>query len=159
MKREAMQLVRATTIVLAPMIVSASCARQHLVDYMSVMACGSVPPTSGAGVVPRVPSSSPGSDRGAIVGTVSERKGGQAIPFGDATLIPIQASPLVGGRKQLGVRVDSLGGFALSDVTPGSYTLRVRAINHPFDERRVEIQAGRVDTVRVAMRYYACTGY
>jgi hypothetical protein len=146
-------------IVLALMIVSASCARQHHVDIMSLMACDSVPPARGTAAVPHVPTASPRSDRGAIVGTVSERKGGQPVPNGDATLIPMQAAAPVGARNQFRVSVDSLGGFALVDVTPGSYTLRVRAINHPLDERRVEVRAGRVDTVRVVMHYYACRGY
>ena len=57
------------------------------------------------------------------------------------------------------VLTDSVGGFVMGPEAPGRYTLRVRAMQHMLEERPLELRAGVVGTVRIAMRYFRCIGY
>jgi hypothetical protein len=55
--------------------------------------------------------------------------------------------------------LDSLGGFALPPLPPGSYLVRVTAFNHTARNVTVVARRGAVDTVSVALPFFACFGY
>ena len=140
-------------------LAAASCARSAPRDAMTLpAACDSAPPpvAPAARRAARVPHVAAGDGRGAIVGTVVEAGTGQPLWYGEAWLRPIGT----GAAAALGpARADSLGGFALERVAPGTYTLHVRAFTHRATAQQVEVRAGAVDTVRAALRYHACRGY
>jgi hypothetical protein len=136
------------------------CTRPAPIDLMTTPAvCDSISPlgTSGAFAVARIPRVGEMREGGAVVGTVTDARSGQPLWHGDASLAPRQAGGTDHGLAR--VSVDSLGGFVLLAVPPGAYTLRVRALHYKYEERPVVVQAGAVDTVRVALRYYVCRGY
>jgi len=137
--------------------------RAPLPDAMSMPAvCDSAPPPLAAGAqhrAVRVPQVARATGRGTVVGTIVEAGSGQPLSYGEASLHRVATDSAVGRPVGRPVMADSLGGFALTDLAPGAYTLRVRAISHRFEEHPVAVRAGAVDTVRVEMRYYSCHGY
>ncbi|HET7551678.1 MAG TPA: carboxypeptidase-like regulatory domain-containing protein [Gemmatimonadaceae bacterium] len=97
------------------------------------------------------------ADSGIVIGVVTEARSGRVLPYSGISLFRGEGDErvMVGSEKA----TDSLGGFVLGPGSPGQYTLRVRSMQHYLEERRLELQAGTVDTVRVAMRYFRCVGY
>jgi hypothetical protein len=76
--------------------------------------------------------------------------------------------PLAGGlvdlrstedSSQRHTPVDSVGGFAMTDLQPETYKILTRAIPYRRQERTVKVTAGRVDTMNIALAYYDCSGY
>jgi len=148
-------IIPATFVILAVVV---GCAPRKAPDVMRARpVCDSIPPQVQLAplVTGRIPHVSAGRDVGAVVGIVTESGGGGPLPYGDASLLRTPGNVVVAGP----VRVDSLGGFALTDVPPDGYILRVRALNHEPEARRLTVKAGAVDTIRLALRYYVCHGY
>ena len=134
-----------------------SCANQAPVNVMTLPAvCDSVPPAVpiAARRIPRVPETNLRPSTGAVVGAVIEMVSSQPIAYAMAELRLIDSSRILSS-----VPTDTLGGFALRNVPPGAYRLRVRAMQHRFEERGVLVQEDVIDTVQVHMRYFTCTGY
>ena len=143
------------SIVLAALVIG--CARQAPVTVMTLPAvCDSVPPAvpTAARRIPRVPETLLQPSTGAVVGVVIELVNNQPIAYAMAELRLIDSSRIVSS-----VSTDTLGGFALRNVPPGDYRLRVRAMQHRFEERGVLVQEDEIDTVQIHMRYFTCTGY
>ena len=115
--------------------------------------CDTVPP-SHDGPASRVPAHhSTNPTYGIVVGAVSERGSGNALPFA-----MIDVRPDTAETWGVGSLADSLGGFTLW-LSPGSYQLRTVAIAHRFPISHVTVQAAATETVRVSLRYYVCVGY
>ncbi len=99
--------------------------------------------------LPRAPSLRPGF--GGVIGTLSDSGG--ALPHysilastpGDAPNAP-HASAMA----------DSLGGFVFDALPPGRYRLFVRAFAHRPDSTQIDVNAGRVDTVRLSPQFFEC---
>jgi hypothetical protein len=133
-----------------------SCAKSREIDVMTLRpVCDTIPPNAFTVPPTRVPTVSTSGDRGAIVGTAVEAGTGRPLVSGDARLYPADSQSLALPPAF----VDSVGGFALRDVAPGAYTLRIRAVSHRFEERRIGVRSGVIDTIRVALRYFTCVGY
>ena len=96
----------------------------------------------------------PATRFGAIVGAVSERGTGLALPHATIDIARLDGPP----AARL-LAADSLGGFVLDTLSVGTYRLRVRWFDHRFQLQELRITAGRVDTVLVALSYYRCVGY
>lgn len=145
-------------VIASALVVVSACARRAPLDVMAMSGpCDSVPPAVPAGALrrARVPQAAFADGSAALVGTVVEAGTGQALWYAEAALTPAVAA----GAAPAPARADSLGGFAFVGVTPGAYTLHLRALSHHYEERRVEVRAGSVDTVRAELRYFACSGY
>lgn len=93
-----------------------------------------------------------------VLGVVTEARSGRALRSARVALFRSSSDS---GRIQVGreVPTDTVGGFVLGPVSPGTYILRVRAMAHRADERPVILRAGAADTVYVQMRYFRCVGY
>jgi hypothetical protein len=141
------------TVVLAV----AGCARRTSPNVMTLSGpCDSAPPSADSArhrtaSIPGVPRS---GERGTVVGTITETATDRPLWYGVASLRN-SANPAVALLAQ----ADSLGGFALTDIPPGAYTLLIRAINHQYNERRIVLRPGGVDTIRAELRYHDCRGY
>jgi hypothetical protein len=108
----------------------------------------------GKGPAPQLPMvPALGARFGAVVGTLAESGG--ALPH-----YPIRA--VVPGDDPFSAHAsataDSLGGFAFDSLPPGRYRLFVRAYEHRPDSLDVQVNAGRVDTVRFVLRFFECVG-
>lgn len=63
------------------------------------------------------------------------------------------------GEDQPWRSTDSKGGFVFDSVVPGRYRLRARRVGMYPDTLTIHPSAGRVDTVRLRLRTYRCSGY
>jgi Carboxypeptidase regulatory-like domain len=93
---------------------------------------------------------------GTIIGTVQVQGTNNRL-----TAAGVRATPtrrLQGWQRQE-VGVDSLGGFALTNLPPGKYKVLVRSVGYRFHEQNVVVRAARVDTLRTALAARQCTGY
>ena len=54
---------------------------------------------------------------------------------------------------------NTAGGFTVSPVRSGAYTLRTTIIGYRARERPVTVRPGAIDTVRAEMIYMSCLGY
>ena len=145
----------ATALMLAVLV---GCARHPTPDLMTAQPdCDTIPPRSERlrFAPARIPHVDAKSGLGAVVGSVTEFGQSARLPYGDAILMRSSGDAIVAGP----VRVDSLGGFALVDVSPGAYVLRVRSFLHQAEARQLVVKGGAVDTVVVALRYHVCHGY
>ena len=119
--------------------------------------CDTVPPVDASAMhfTPELPGVARSTESGTVIGTVVEAVCGARLSYADVVLRP-------SGRTTAAPRptvVDSVGGFALRNIAPGEYMLRIRAFNHRLEDRSLEIRAGGIDTVRAALRYFVCHGY
>jgi len=142
-----------STRVLIALVVAASCTKPRVTSVVKTQAmCDATPPKVTVVQAAQIPTISAGVDRGAIAGTVVEAGTGQPLVAVAGLYRP--DSPAVGSDLALS---DSLGRFVIR-AAPGTYVLRLRLIGHRVGERRVELRAGVVDTVRVEMRSVTCVG-
>ena len=146
---------------LLALIASTGCASHQPPNLMLVPGrCDSVPAPLApdehrGGASPRAEGGP--ADEGLVLGVVTEAQSGRAIASAGVSLVRNAGA----GPTRVGPEVltDSVGGFVMGPEAPGRYTLRVRAMQHMLEERPLELRAGVVDTVRIAMRYFRCIGY
>ena len=93
---------------------------------------------------------------GALTGTVALAETGDALTGAGVGLI---AAPGSTGQSQAERPTDSLGGFTFDSILPGKYQIRVRMLGARRDSLTIHAAAGRLDTVRLRMRAYRCSGY
>jgi hypothetical protein len=147
---------RMRTSLLITLIAAVACFKQPAIDVMTLPAvCDTIPPARAAGVRARMPTVSIASDRGAVVGTAVEAGTSRPLAFSDTRLVSVD-SPTLAAFLAI---ADSAGGFVFRAIAPGTYTLRTRAVGHRVEEQRIDVRAGTIDTVRVALRYFTCIGY
>jgi len=116
--------------------------------------CDSAPPHR-EGPVPAVPAVAlPTPPFGTLVGAVSEAGTSWALPY--AT---IDLTRLDGPAKARLLAADSVGGFALEALEPGTYRFRVRSFDHRFNAQDLRVRSAVVETLLVVLRYFRCTGY
>ena len=164
---DTVQLRAASRVSLAAVcaLAAGACARSEELNVMTIPAgCDSTlrPVRPGERTRVALPADIAVTDSaGAIVGTVVQRGTGRPLAYAGAALF-LPGVPTAGEERrvaQLERPVDTLGGFAFRDVPPGRYTLRVRAVSHLPRELPLDVQAGRVDTLQLELRYFQCTGY
>lgn len=108
----------------------------------------------GKGPAPRLPGIPPlGARFGAVVGTLADSGG--ALPHYPVRAVVPGDDPF---SPHASATADSLGGFAFDSLAPGHYRLFVRAFEHRPDSLDVQVNAGRVDTVRFVLRFFECVG-
>jgi hypothetical protein len=111
--------------------------------------------TGPAPQLPVVATPKPGT--GSIIGTARVRGAKQRLSGGNVRATP--AKQLQSQAQLRETNVDSLGGFALTNLTPGKYKLLVRSVGYHFTERTIEVRADRVDTLNAELAYLNCSGY
>lgn len=135
------------------------CRRQPSDGDMPAGWCDSVPPPVAANArrPVRVPDVVSRSDQAAVVGTVTEA--GTARPL--ESVISLRSDSASGGlrRTMRTGYTDSLGGFALTDIVPGIYTLQFRSVSHHMADQRLLLRRGATDTVRIELRFFTCIGF
>ena len=99
--------------------------------------------------LPRNPSLRPGF--GAAIGTLADSGG--ALPHYPILAITPGDAP---NSPHASATADSVGGFVFEALPPGMYRLFVRAYAHRPDSTKIEIEAGRVDTVRLSPLFFQC---
>jgi len=99
--------------------------------------------------LPPIPSLRPGY--GGVIGTLAD-SGGALPHFPILALIP--GDPPIGPHAS--ATPDRVGGFVFDSLPPGRYRLFVRAFEHRPDSTDVEVSAGRIDTVRIVLRFFGC---
>jgi hypothetical protein len=122
-------------------------------------ACDTVPRPLGAGerraAIPRAKlAAAPG--RGALLGVIAEQ--GTDRPLAGQVRLEAAAgggAPATAPEPRTSA-TDDVGGFVLSGLPPGRYTLRATATGHRPGERLVEVRADAVDSARVELAYRAC---
>jgi hypothetical protein len=90
-----------------------------------------------------------------IVGLVREQDTGVPLTTGRVSYWSSSAT----SEHAPATDLDSLGGFTLSPLRPGSYVVRITASNHTARNVTVVGRRGAVDTVGVTLRYFTCFGY
>lgn len=105
---------------------------------------------------PRIPRSP--TEGSVIVGVVTDSTDSSPIGEAEVVLDIFDPAPRVRVPGQT-VRTDTLGGFHIERVGAGRYELRVRAYAHAPVTDTVSVRSGEVDTVRVRLPYFRCTGY
>jgi hypothetical protein len=135
------------------------CFRQPPVGDMPPGWCDSVPPPVpvNARRPARIPRVASRAEYSAIVGTVTEA--GTALPL--ESIISLRPDSAADSLPHV-VRTayaDSLGGFALGNILPGTYTLHFRSMSHHMADERLLLRRGVTDTVRTELRYFTCLGF
>lgn len=82
-----------------------------------------------------------------IVGTITDA----------ATRIPLANAQVVVVGTRLGAMADPSGGFRITGITPGTFTLSARLIGYAQQTRTVTLTAGQTDTVNFALAQSAVT--
>jgi hypothetical protein len=97
-------------------------------------------------------------DSGVVVGVVAQVISGRALPGSSVELLRATGDS---ARTELVRRTatDAGGGFVLGPVGAGTYALYIRAVGHLPTTQSLVLGGGKVDTVRIQMRYHRCTGY
>ena len=103
----------------------------------------------------RVPSRFAAAPYGSIVGIVTEV--GTDVPLQNAQAWLWRAN--TSSDHATKASADSLGGFAFDHVAPGTYVVRLLAMNHTWRHIGVAVRAAHVDTVHARLSYYECVGY
>jgi len=137
------------------------CRRPEPVDVMMAPAvCDSVPPRLAPGerVGGQLPSGiSATADAGTVIGVVLQAQTERPLAGVTVSLRHIgsslQSAPVARAIS------DGAGGFRLTPVRPGAYTLRMTTIGARARERPVTVRLGAIDTVRAEMVYMSCSGY
>ena len=88
---------------------------------------------------------------GAVIGTLADDGG--ALPHYPILARTPGNAP---NAPHASATADSLGGFVFAALPPGRYRLFVRAYAHRPDSTEVDVEAGRVDTVRLSPRFFDC---
>lgn len=108
------------------------------------------------GRIARIPNAVAAAGVGTLTGVITQRETRDALSGAGVRLLPIAgtAGPAYSERY-----TDEHGGFTFDSVALGRYQVRVRRVNEYQDSASFEAVAGRVDTIKVAMRAYRCHGY
>ena len=135
-----------------------SCARTHGADsdLMQATAVCDTQPMKPIGRAVRIPSVPPSPALGALVGIVYQKETGDALAGAAVGIAPAVDT---NSRPVAEHITDEHGAFAFEGIAPGLYRVRVRRINQYRDSAFHRAVAGRVDTLRIAMRAYRCQGY
>lgn len=147
-----------SAVVVTTVFAITSCARMRGVDFdpMHAAAVCDTQPMKPLGRPVRIPSVPPVPAAGALVGIVYQNETGDALAGAAVGIAPAvdTSSRLLAERL-----TDEYGGFAFDGIAPGLYRVRVRRMNQYRDSVLHAAVAGRVDTLRIAMRAYRCQGY
>ena len=113
---------------------------------LGTAACAGRSQTKAAGL-PRVDQRSITSDStAALVGTVVDSASGSPIERAQILLkLGIASQPYY-------VFTDSKGGFVLSHLKPGKYSVLIRSLSYAFRADSLTMRAGKVDTLRTRLR-------
>jgi hypothetical protein len=95
--------------------------------------------------LPAITAPRPGT--GALIGVMTDRQTDAAL-----ALVVVRGN----GPQNWAVRSDSSGGFRAVDLTPGRYEVVVTRIGYEVVRDTVSIVAGRINTLRVPLRYRSC---
>ena len=98
------------------------------------------------------------TDHAIVMGTVEEEVSRRPLR-GAVIDVRLAGSTTSGNRSSRQVYSDRTAGFVVDLIPPGVYSVRARFIGHQPVERMMTLIAGRVDTIRFAMRLYICAGY
>jgi hypothetical protein len=104
----------------------------------------------------RVPEAAVVAEFATVAGVVVQRETGDALQGAGVRLLAVAGST---GHSKSERPTDSKGGFSFDSVIPGRYQVRVRHINEYQDSASILAVAGRLDTVRFALRAFRCYGY
>jgi hypothetical protein len=124
-------------------------------DPMHTISCDTRP-MKPIGRTAQVPEAALAAGFATVAGVVVQRETGDAIQSASVRLMADAGST---GHSKPERHTDSKGGFTFDSVIPGRYQVRVRHINEYQDSASILAVAGRLDTVRVAMRAFRCYGY
>jgi hypothetical protein len=154
--------MRVSHIVILVMVVGSTlvgCKSPKVIDAMSIAAvCDSTLPALDTSVHrPMLPILEPSAKFAAVIGTMEEAGSTRPLRNGAIDVTSAASGNRITGES--GVPTDSLGGFALDSIAPGKYVVEARHIGYLPLERRVTLEAGRVDTLRFAIRRHSCIGY
>src|SRR5882757_4448312 len=141
--------------VVASTMATAGCHRAPPpVDLMTITTCDSTPPRTTRDLArrARAPNRAPVANMATIVGQVREQD--SSVPVTGGRVFYWRSSATSAGAPS--TDLDSLGGFTLSPLHPGSYVVRITALNHTAQNVTVVGRPGAVDTMSVALRYFAC---
>ena len=149
------------SLLMAMLIASTACRPAKPIDAMSIPAvCDSTqadPDPTQRG--PSLPSAAlPSPNHATIVGTVEQAGSRQPLVGGTIDLFPADSTNASSRTRRQGVTSPSAG-FILDSIPPGVYVVRARHLVHLPVETRVELMAGRADTVRFVLRRFICSGY
>jgi hypothetical protein len=145
------------------LFVAAACARpMQEWDVMSMPAvCDSVPRPvrPGEPLGATLPTGERASaDSGTVVGMVTEAGTGRTMHGATAALLVSQSSDS-SWQTVRRVATTSTGGFAIRSVVPGQFRLRVTRIGQRPHEQPLDVRAGAIDTVVVALGALRCSSY
>jgi hypothetical protein len=102
----------------------------------------------GPAALPKVYETLPKAGFGAIIGDVSDRETGEGI----STAYVILSK----GRNEPPLKIasaDTLGGFLLKDIEPGTYLLEVRGLTYNSSTFDFNARPATLDTFRVTLRF------
>ena len=88
------------------------------------------------------------ADRGAIIGAVADSETARGLARATVTLRLDTAAKVI-----TYARADTVGGFSLSALEPGTYYISARSMTYPERGFRLEVRPGIVDTVRIPLRF------
>jgi hypothetical protein len=108
------------------------------------------------GRVAQIPEAAVVAEFATIVGVVTQRETGDALQDAGVRLIAVAGSASDSRPER---HADLKGGFTFDSVVPGRYQIRARRINEDQDSASILAVAGRLDTVRFALRANRCHGY
>lgn len=122
-----------------------ACSRRQA-NTVPIGSCDTVS-TVLTGPPPRLPAFSFSSSAAAVVGTVQDRQ----------TAVAVQGAVVqLRGSVAHDVGTDANGGFSVSDLPSGDYTVSVVRVGYDAVRDSIRLTGGRVDTVRYAMQYRSC---
>jgi hypothetical protein len=113
-------------------------------------------PLKPIGRTAQVPEATVVAEFATVAGVVAQRETGDALESAGVRLMAAVGGT---GRSKSERPTDSRGGFTFDSVIPGRYQIRVRHINEYQDSASILAVAGRLDTVRFALRANRCYGY
>jgi hypothetical protein len=145
-------------VVTAGIMAMAGCHRAPPpIDVMTISACDSTPHPTADDLTrrARAPNRAPVADMATIVGLVREQDTGVPVTGGRVFYWRSSAT----SEHAPAADLDSLGGFVLPPLPPGSYVVRVTAFNHTARNVTVVARRGAVDTVSATLRFFTCFGY
>lgn len=98
------------------------------------------------------------ADSGTVIGAVTEAGTGRTMEMATVSLLvaPSADSSWTPVRR---VVATAAGGFAIRSIVPGRYRLRVTRIGQRLHEQPLDVRAGAIDTVVVALGALRCSGY
>jgi Carboxypeptidase regulatory-like domain len=145
-----------TPIKLSLMLLLAIAGSAHAQDVMHLPAQCSDQAPPWTGQAPRPPRLTvPPAGRATLVGTVRERTTNRPVAGGTIRVWSRSAADSPAHEAV----VDSLGRFALKDLSPDSYKVRASSIGYRWQELSIKLKRNRVDTLEIELPYHRCWGY